>query len=233
MLFNWWDAVEANLHQADTASLKALELAPQLAEAHASRGFALTLSKRYAEAEAEFETAIRLDPTLFEAYYFYARSCFEQGKLEPAAELFEKAGGVRPEDFQALGFCSQVYSGLGRQADADDARRRTVERVEKHLELNPEDPRACILGAATYANMHDAERAIQLTERAMAVDPEDPMLLYNVACVYAQLDKIDESLAALERAVEKGWGDKNWIEHDSDLIPLRSNPRFQAIVSSM
>jgi hypothetical protein len=33
--------------------------------------------------------------------------------------------------------------------------------------------------------------------------------------------------------VEKGWGDKNWIEHDSDLIPLRSNPRFQAIVSSM
>lgn len=47
MLFNWWDAVEANLHQADSASLKALELAPQLAEAHASRGFALTLSKRY------------------------------------------------------------------------------------------------------------------------------------------------------------------------------------------
>lgn len=108
MLFNWWDAVEANLHQADTASLKVLELAPQLAEAHASRGFALTLSRRYAEAETEFETA----------------------------------GGVGPEDFQALGFCSQVYSGLGRQADADDARRRTVERVEKHLELNPDDARA-------------------------------------------------------------------------------------------
>ena len=82
MLYNWWDAVEANLNQAESASKKALELAPELAEAHASRGFALTLSKRYQEAEQEFETAIHLDPTLFEAYYFYARTSFEQGKLE-------------------------------------------------------------------------------------------------------------------------------------------------------
>jgi hypothetical protein len=67
----------------------------------------------------------------------------------------------------------------------------------------------------------------------MSIDPEDPMLLYNVACTYAQLGKTEESLAALDSAVEKGWGDKNWIEHDSDLDPLRSNPRFQAIVSSM
>ncbi len=38
MLYNWWDAVEANLNQAESASKKALELAPELAEAHASRG---------------------------------------------------------------------------------------------------------------------------------------------------------------------------------------------------
>ena len=42
-LYKYWDASAANLEQAESASRKALELAPELAEAHAARGFALTL----------------------------------------------------------------------------------------------------------------------------------------------------------------------------------------------
>jgi tetratricopeptide (TPR) repeat protein len=122
---------------------------------------------------------------------------------------------------------------LGRLEEAQTIYRRQLKLLDQHLELNPEDPRACILGAAAYANLHIPDRAIELAERAMAVDPEDPMLLYNVACTYAQLGKTEESLAALERAVEKGWGDKNWIEHDADLDPIREDPRFKAIVESM
>ncbi len=69
-LFMYFDASEANLAQADASSLKALELDPDLAEAHVSRGVALTVNKRYGEAEKEFETAIGLNPRLFEAHYF-------------------------------------------------------------------------------------------------------------------------------------------------------------------
>jgi len=233
MLFNWWDAVEANLHQADTASLRALELAPELAEAHASRGFALTLSKRYAEAESEFETAIKLDPTLFEAYYFYARTCFEQGKLQPAAELFEKAAAVRPEDFQALGLCSQVYAGLGRRADADDARRRTVERVEKHIELNPDDARALYFGAGDVGMLGNRAKALDWLERALAVDPDDSAVLYNVGCVYALLGEDDKALDCLQGALFHGYAHKAWIKHDSDLDSLRDHPRFQKLVATL
>jgi len=233
MLFNWWDAVEANLHQADSASKKALELAPELAEAHASRGFALTLSKRYAEAESEFETAIRLDPTLFEAYYFYARTCFEQGKLERAAELFEKAAEVRPEDFQALGLCSQVYSGLGRQAEADDARRRTVQRVEKHIELNPDDARALYFGAGDVGMLGNRTKALDWLERALAVDPDDSAVLYNVGCVYALLGEDDKALDCLQGALFHGYAHKAWIKHDSDLDSLRDHPRFQKLVATL
>jgi tetratricopeptide (TPR) repeat protein len=233
MLFNWWDAVEANLHQADTASKKALELAPELAEAHASRGFALTLSKRYAEAESEFETAIRLDPTLFEAYYFYARTSFEQGKLQPAAELFEKAAEVRPEDFQALGLCSQVYSGLGRHAEADDARRRTVQRVEKHIELNPDDARALYFGAGDVGMLGNRTKALDWLERALAVDPDDSAVLYNVGCVYALLGEDDKALDCLQGALFHGYAHKAWIKHDSDLDSLRDHPRFQKLVATL
>jgi adenylate cyclase len=74
----YWDASEANLLAADDASRKPLLLDPALAEAHVSRGLAISLSKRYDEAELEFQTAMRLDPKLFEAYYFYARACFHR-----------------------------------------------------------------------------------------------------------------------------------------------------------
>src|SRR5204862_5918233 len=47
-------------------SEKALALDNGLAEAHASRGAALSAVKRYAEAEPEFEKAISLDPNSFE-----------------------------------------------------------------------------------------------------------------------------------------------------------------------
>src|SRR5947199_6557364 len=75
-------------------SAKALALEEGLAEAHASRGLALSLGKRYDEAMAEFEQAIALDPNSFEAHYFYARACITQGKLDRAAALFERAAEI-------------------------------------------------------------------------------------------------------------------------------------------
>ncbi len=233
LLYTYFDAREFNLRQADIASSKALELEPELAEAHVARGLAVSLSKRFDEAEGEFETAMRLDPKLFEAAYWYARARKSQGKYEESIKLFERAAALRPEDYQTPGFLAQSLEALGRKEEAAEAFRRQVKLIDQHLELNPDDPRACIIGAVAYANLHDTDRAQELTGRAMQVDPEDPMLLYNVACTYARLDKSDDALSALERAVEKGWGDKEWIEHDSDMDSLRDMPKFKAITQAM
>ena len=233
LLYTYFDAREFNLRQADKASSKALELEPDLAEGHVAKGLAVSLSKRFDEAEQEFETAMRIDPKLFQAAYWFARARLSQGSFDEAVKLFERAAALRPEDWETQHFLAQALMSAGRLEEAQAIRRRELKLLEQHLELNPEDPRACILGAATYANLHETDRAIELAERAMAVDPEDPMLLYNVACTYAQLGKTEESLSALERGVEKGWGDKNWIEHDADLDPIREDPRFKAIVESM
>jgi len=233
LLYTYFDAREFNLRQADVASSKALELEPELAEAHVARGLAVSLSKRFDEAEREFETAMRLDPKLFEAAYWYARARKSQGRYEEAMKLFERAAVIRPEDYQTPGFLAQTLDALGRDDEAREAYRRQIKLLDQHLELNPDDPRACILGAIAHAVIHDDARAEEFAARAMAVDPDDPMLLYNVACTYARLDKIDDALGALERAVEKGFGDKSWIEHDSDLDSMRSTPRYQAIIQAM
>jgi serine/threonine protein kinase/Tfp pilus assembly protein PilF len=233
LLYTYFDAREFNLRQADVASRKALDLEPELPEAHVSRGLAVSLSKRFDEAEGEFETAMQLDPKLYEASYWYGRARLAQGQFDEAARLLERATALRPEDYQAQHFLSQTLSAAGRTDEADAARRREVRLLEQHLELNPEDPRACILGAVAYAILGETDKSVDLASRAMAIDPEDPMLLYNVACNYSVLQRYDDALNALERAVEKGWGDRAWIEHDSDFDPLRSNPKFQAIVSAM
>src|SRR5260370_15758965 len=69
-------------------SAKALALDSGLAEAHASRGLALSLEKRYDEATAEFVQAIALHPASFEGQYFYSRACFMRGTIQSAHALF-------------------------------------------------------------------------------------------------------------------------------------------------
>ena len=232
-LYTYFDAREFNLRQADVASLKALELEPELAEAHVSRGLVLSMFKKFVDAEGEFEKAMKLDPKLFEAVYWYGRSRLSQGEYEEAVKLFERAAVLRPEDYQAAGFLGQALIALGKKDDAIASYRRQVKLIDVHLELNPDDPRACILGAVANAIIGDKERAVEFIERGIHVDPDDPMLLYNVCCTYAQLGMLNESLDALEHAVEKGWGDKAWLEHDSDLDTIRDTPRYKAIVQAM
>ena len=115
-LYMYWDGSRANLEGADSASRKALELGPEVADAHAARGLALSLSRQYDEAHREFETAIRINPKLHEAHYFYGRTCRQQGKPEEAVRHFEEAARVRPEDYQAVLLASPPYRELGREA---------------------------------------------------------------------------------------------------------------------
>ena len=233
LLYTYFDAREFNLRQADIASSKALLLEPELAEAHVAKGLAVSLSKRFDEAEQEFEQAMQLNPKLFEAVYWYARARLSQGRYEEAVKLFERAASLRPEEYQTPGFLGQALRSLGRNDEADAAYRRLVKLVEQHVDLNPDDARAWSLGATASANLADSERAVQYAERAIAVDPEDPMLLYNVACTFGVLGKTDECLNALEQAVSKGWGDRSWLEHDSDMDSIRDTARYKAIVQAM
>jgi tetratricopeptide (TPR) repeat protein len=119
ILYMYFDARASNLKQADKASLKALQLDPDLAEAHSSRGLAFSLSKEYDKAAEEFETAMKLDPKLYEAPYFYGRACIAQGKSTEAVPLFELACKLRPEDYQAPSFLAQAFAGQGRIAEAN------------------------------------------------------------------------------------------------------------------
>jgi serine/threonine protein kinase/Tfp pilus assembly protein PilF len=232
-LYTYWHASTNTLEQADAASRKALELDADLADAHASRGLAVSLRKQYDEAAKEFEIAIRLDPKLFEAYYFYARAVFAQGKMAEAVELFQKASQVNPDDYQSLILLANCHVGLGQKAEAEAAQRRALQIVEKHLELHPDDARALYMGATSLCALGERQRALECARRALSIEPDDPGVLYNVACNYSNLGRPEEAIDCLEKAINNGFGFKQWIEHDTDLDPLRANPRFQALLKRL
>lgn len=229
-LYMWFEATADNLKEAMSASRRAVELDPESAEAHASRGLAESLSKNYQTAEAEFETAMRLNPRLYDACYLYARCKFAQGLKAEAAGLFRKASELDLADYQSLTHLEMCLRSLGRHEEARAVSRVAVERAERHIELHPEDARALYLGANALLQLGDRERCIAWAERALAIDPEENTTLYNVACIHALLGRRDSALELLETTVRNGFGNKDWMENDPDLFALKSDPRFDGLL---
>jgi serine/threonine protein kinase/Flp pilus assembly protein TadD len=230
-IYMYWDSSEDNLNEAEAASRKALELDPELAEAHTAGGLAFALKKNFDQAAKEFEAAIRLNPKLYEAYYFYARTSFQRGDLTKAVELYEQASRINPDDYQAVSLLVAVYHSLGRHAEATATEQRAVRLTEKHIETHPDDARALYLGASILARVGDHEKSVDWARRALAIDPDEPSIVYNVACAYALVGRTEDALACLQRIMEHGDFLKNWAAKDSDLDSLRSDPRFQALLS--
>ncbi len=216
--------------QAEAASRKALELAPGSAQALASRAVALHLGGASEEAERAFEKAVRLDPGLFEAWYFYARHKFTTGDLQGAVRNYEQAMRVRPDDYQSPLLCAQIYDDLGRPEDARASRKKGVALVEERLELYPDDARALYMAANGLVGLGEKEKGIEWARRARAIAPDDAMLLYNLGCIYSMAGEIDEAIECLEKGIALGLKHKGWYEHDSNLDPLRGDPRFQALI---
>ena len=233
LIYQWADSSEENIARADAASIKAITLDPDLAEAHAARGTALAINNRHDEAERAFENAILLNPGLYEPYYFYGRDCLASGKYEKAARLFTEACKIRPEDYQAHSFLSMAYAELGRVKEQEEANRRTLECVEKHIDLHPDDGRALTFGAYALVEQGQPDRARQWSERALDADRDEPAIMYNVACTYSLLGEMDKAIELLDRAIQQGYGHHAWLSHDPDLAPLREDPRFQQLLEKL
>jgi len=224
---------QANLDEAERASLKAVELAPDSADAHAARGTALSLGDDHMAAEREFRQAITLNPGLFEAHYSYARACFADGRFEDAIRLYERASKLRPEDYQSPLLVAQAFEAIGRRAQADEARRRGVEIAKNHVGLHPDDIRALYMLANGLVALGQRDEGLVWARRALALDPEEPMLLYNIGCIYALAGMTDEALECLDRSVRRGLTQLGWFANDANLDSLRDHPRFRQLMARL
>lgn len=74
---------------------------------------------------------------------------------------------------------------------------------------------------------------MEWSQRALELYPDDMGTLVNGACLCARLGQKEEALELLERVFARGWGKRDWVEHDPDYDILRDDPRFKRLSAKL
>ncbi len=147
--------------------------------------------------------------------------------------MYQRAAEVDPADLQAISLLAFTYLGLEETEKAQAAYRVSLERCERHLELNPHDARAHYLYACALRELGEQEDCWSWIDKALAIDPDDPYNVYGAACLYSRDGQIDQGIHYFERALKAGFAHRAWIESDTDLDSIRSDPRFQRLLGEL
>jgi len=255
------DPKEARL-KARAAALKALELNPNLAEAHNALGkIAYTDGIDLQQAIHEHQRAIELSPNNASAHHWIGN-----GPLAGLGRFDEAiAEGIRSIELDPLSAINMVdladtymYARRFKEADA---------MIKKALEIDPgfpyahwiygillqvsgdlegartqyaiartreNDPQAIALRAQLGAIMGRREEAVQALAALEELGKHRYVESYYRALLYLSLGQKDQALASLEQSyAERDGDDIGAIKVDPMLAPLRGDPRFEALVKKV
>jgi adenylate cyclase len=70
-------------------------------------------------------------------------------------------------------------------------------------------------------------------DRALEIAPDDSVVIIGAACLCAKAGRGEEMLELLEKVMARGWGKREWIDHDPDYDLVRDDPRFQALLAKL
>jgi adenylate cyclase len=214
------------------AARRAVALNPDLAEAHAAVGeIFVRIDLDFAAARPHVERALAIDPNCYEANLLMGYIETGGRRYAEAARAFEKAAALDPGAFRPLGMAVQCYEGLGDAAGAASAARRTLERCERILAVEPDHGGAIGFYVNALADLGQAERARIWAERAVLFDPGNERLSYNLACAMAGLGEAGAAVRYIERILDRmNVGFIEWMEKDNSLDPVRADPGFAALM---
>jgi serine/threonine protein kinase/tetratricopeptide (TPR) repeat protein len=237
--------------RAKTAALRALELDPGLAEAHASLGFLRRFFDwEWSSAEREFREAVRLNPGYATGRRWYGQFLSGMGRHEEAISEVRHALDLDPLSVIIHTALGDVLFYARRYDDAIAVYRKALELDPDFQAGHSDLARALEHSGRVGDAIRSYERAVALAGGSMA----DPTV--GLANASAAAGRRDEALAVLEelkrrrdRQYVSAWGLASiyarlgesgaaleWLEcayneHDSTLVWLKVHPRFDALRS--
>jgi serine/threonine-protein kinase len=238
------------------AAQKALELDPHAAEAHCALGLVASgFEWNWPEAEACFERAIELQPSLAIIYPFYAIGCLlPQGKTARALATIERSLALDPLNPLFLAIAAFIYLGAGRYdqvhrlhglgTDLNPVAPPTgpVDAVAKEFEGHSDEAIAVyrkfgelgleltsFLGHA-LARAGRVDEARECVARLETAAPAKPV---EIARVYSGLRDADEALRWLEVAISERAAHLLIVPSDPRFDWLRSDPRYAQVMRPM
>jgi adenylate cyclase len=261
-ILGWWNARgprSAWDPEGRRAAARAIELDPNLADAHASLGLILWDSYEWAAAEKEFKLAVSLNPSFSLAHHWYANLLEDLGRGEDALTEFLLAEGADPLWPENLVALSNLLSWLGRSEEAlakveklakvapdyheypatlafyymsrsDLA--NCVKQLQRMVELLPDKRFESILRAFTHVIAGEPQQGRDLIERVVE-DPGARPFAWNIAWVYAELRDLDGCFRWMEIALADHHLPLQVVRLYPGLAPVRADPRFTEILNRM
>ncbi len=201
-LYGVWLPADS-LPQAKAAALRALELDPALAQAHASLGLARYLYDwDWIGAESSFRRALELDPGYAMAHHWYAMMLMATGRHDEAVAQVEQALAADPASRIIEVKAATVFTAAGLYQRAETQLQTALEHQPSNVMVHRE------LGFLRVAEGRWAE-AVPAFERAAELSDGGAGTLAGLGLVLGVLGRSDEAHEVLERLrqIEERAGD--------------------------
>jgi serine/threonine protein kinase/Tfp pilus assembly protein PilF len=247
--------------KAEAAVKKALEIDNRLAEVHTSLASLLMLTKwDWVNSEKEFKLALELNPNYATAHHWYSQWFLCMGRLEESLRMISRAAELDPVS-QAILKDQGLTLYYNRQYDsAIEMARKTLELdpnyAAAHRLLSLAYQGKALFDKAIAENQNwgkltgnKVETAVALAQLyAVSGQREDATKLIEVlekdklvidqayrglALVYAGLGENDIAFQWLEKSYERHEESILSLKVDPKLDPLRSDPRFLALLKKI
>ncbi len=164
--FDWNDASDRVLERATALARKAVELDPDLPQAHMVLGTLEVFQRQHDAAIAAAEKAIALDPNYADAYVLMAISLSYAGRAAESVAITQQGIRLNPLPpaiyFLALGR-AQYFAGRPQQA---------VASLTRAVELNPTFLISQVFLTAAHARLGDADEIEWQKAQLLALDPD-------------------------------------------------------------
>lgn len=206
-------------HGTESEYKRAIELNPNLADTYRLYAYYLQAMSRHQEALAAAHHAVELDPVYPATYADEGRIEYRARQYQKAVSSYQHALELDPDFVPALSRIVEAYEQLGKFDQALAA--------AKHFRGTGNTPDAgLLLLARIYARTGRRPEAIELVRRAEDVNPRNDL---EAIGTYAALGDSDRALTVLQNGIN----DRSTLPFvfvDPMLDPLRSDPRFKAMI---
>ena len=245
--------------KANAAALKAVEFDETLAEAHASLGYIrLHYDWNWPEAEKQFKRAIELNSRYATAHHWYSHYLMTMGQTEASLVESRRALGLDPLDLIVSGhqpwhyyyahdfgrvieLCHDklasdpqafwVHFELGRAYEQKRMFKEAISELTTAATLQKDMTFAIAALGHAFAVSGQSEKAQQLLSNLKKLSNQRYVSSADIAMIYVGLGDNDHAFAWLQKAfLERSWY-LVLLRVDPRLDSLRSDPRFQELVS--
>jgi tetratricopeptide (TPR) repeat protein len=172
----------------------ALQIEPESASIHNSRGNVLVASQRLEEALAAFEKSIALSPQYALALSNLGNVYQELGRFDHAILSYDKAIALTPDDAEALYNRGGALQKLRQFEEA-------LLSYEKAITVKPDYADAFSNRGAVLQALGRHSEAVTSFDRAIALKPNLPEALCNRGGALHELTRFDEAIASYDNAI--------------------------------